>query len=116
MAGIEEVADIRKSWTDRQHRDTDHGCTRTGPKRKIYRRRGLPDQTVPLKQCSTSQQSVAKVTENKQVNILLDFQIQTDKLVMVNQFDIVVDKQQRTAVVVDGEKPRTEGRAANDVG
>ena len=40
--------------------------------------------------------------ENEQVKILWDLQIQTNKLVMANQPDIVVvDKHQRTAVVVD---------------
>ena len=43
-----------------------------------------------------------KVVANKQVKLLWDFQIQNDKLVMANQPDIVVvDKHQRTAVVVD---------------
>ena len=45
--------------------------------------------------------------ENERVKILLDFQIQTDKLVMANQPDVVVvDKHQRTAVVVDVAVPR----------
>ena len=40
--------------------------------------------------------------ENKWVKILRDFQIQTDKLLIANQPDtVVVDKHQRTAVVVD---------------
>ena len=39
--------------------------------------------------------------ENQQVKILWDFQIQTDIVVMANQPDIVVDKHERTAVVVD---------------
>ena len=43
---------------------------------------------------------------NEQVKILLDFQIQTDKLVMNNQPDIVVDEHQRTAVVVNEAIPR----------
>uniref|UniRef100_A0A087YQ23 Uncharacterized protein n=1 Tax=Poecilia formosa TaxID=48698 RepID=A0A087YQ23_POEFO len=43
-----------------------------------------------------------KVVENDRAKILWDFQIQTDKMVMANQPDIVVvDKQQRKAVVVD---------------
>ena len=40
------------------------------------------------------------MAENKQVKILWDFLTQTDRLVMVNQLDIVVvDKHQRTAVI-----------------
>ena len=40
--------------------------------------------------------------ENKRVKILWDFEIQADKLVMANQPDtLVVDKHQRTAVVVN---------------
>ena len=47
-------------------------------------------------------ETLPKVIENKCVKILSDFQIQTDKLVMANQPDtVVVDKHQRTAVVVD---------------
>lgn len=43
-----------------------------------------------------------KVMENNRAKILWDFQIQTDKMVMANQPDIVVmDKQQKTVVVVD---------------
>ena len=43
-----------------------------------------------------------KVMENDQAKILWDFQIQTDKMVMANQPDIVIiDKQQRKAVVID---------------
>uniref|UniRef100_A0A087XGF1 Reverse transcriptase zinc-binding domain-containing protein n=2 Tax=Poecilia formosa TaxID=48698 RepID=A0A087XGF1_POEFO len=43
-----------------------------------------------------------KVVENDRAKILWDFQIQTDKMVMANQPDIVVvDKEQRKAVVVD---------------
>ncbi|CAL9694852.1 unnamed protein product [Knipowitschia caucasica] len=43
-----------------------------------------------------------KVVENERAKILWDFQIQTDRMVMANQPDIVVvDKGQRTAVVVD---------------
>uniref|UniRef100_A0A3B5PPD0 Reverse transcriptase domain-containing protein n=1 Tax=Xiphophorus maculatus TaxID=8083 RepID=A0A3B5PPD0_XIPMA len=43
-----------------------------------------------------------KVAENARAKILWDFQIQTDKMVMANQPDIVVvDKQQRKAVVID---------------
>ncbi|XP_054913489.1 uncharacterized protein LOC129377515 [Poeciliopsis prolifica] len=43
-----------------------------------------------------------KVVENARAKILWDFQIQTDKMVMANQPDIVVvDKHQRKAVVVD---------------
>ena len=43
-----------------------------------------------------------KVVENDQAKILWDFQIQTDKLVMANQPDIVlIDKQQKKAVVID---------------
>ncbi|TWW65014.1 hypothetical protein D4764_22G0006610 [Takifugu flavidus] len=43
-----------------------------------------------------------KVLENKQVKILWDFQIQTDKMVVANQPDIVVvDKHQKTVVVID---------------
>ena len=42
------------------------------------------------------------MSENEWIKILWDFQIQTDRLVMANQPDIVVvDKHQRTAVVVD---------------
>ncbi|KAK7930437.1 hypothetical protein WMY93_006832 [Mugilogobius chulae] len=43
-----------------------------------------------------------KVVENDRAKILWDFQIQTDRMVMANQPDIVVvDKEQRRAVVVD---------------
>uniref|UniRef100_A0A3B3HW39 Reverse transcriptase domain-containing protein n=1 Tax=Oryzias latipes TaxID=8090 RepID=A0A3B3HW39_ORYLA len=43
-----------------------------------------------------------KVVENERAKILWDFQIQTDRMVMANQPDIVVvDKEQRKAVVVD---------------
>ena len=43
-----------------------------------------------------------KVIENDRAKILWDFQIQTDRMVMANQPDIVViDKEQRKAVVVD---------------
>ncbi|XP_051931065.1 uncharacterized protein LOC127607055 [Hippocampus zosterae] len=43
-----------------------------------------------------------KVVENDRAKILWDFQIQTDKMVMANQPDIVIiDKGQRKAVVVD---------------
>ena len=43
-----------------------------------------------------------EVVENKQAKILWDFWIQTDKMVIANQPDIVlVDKHQRTAVVID---------------
>ncbi|KAJ0057310.1 hypothetical protein NL108_002264 [Boleophthalmus pectinirostris] len=43
-----------------------------------------------------------KVVENDRAKILWDFQIQTDRMVMVNQPDIVVvDKKQSRAVVVD---------------
>ncbi|TWW64336.1 hypothetical protein D4764_03G0013440 [Takifugu flavidus] len=43
-----------------------------------------------------------KVLENKQAKMLWDFQIQTDKMVVANQPDIVVvDKPQNTVVVID---------------
>ncbi|XP_051920732.1 uncharacterized protein LOC127600296 isoform X1 [Hippocampus zosterae] len=43
-----------------------------------------------------------KVVENDRAKVLWDFQIQTDKIVMANQPDIVIiDKGQRKAVVVD---------------
>ncbi|TWW66946.1 hypothetical protein D4764_20G0009780 [Takifugu flavidus] len=43
-----------------------------------------------------------KVLENKQAKILWDFQIQTDKMVVANQPDIVVvDKHQKRVVVID---------------
>ena len=43
-----------------------------------------------------------KVVENDRAKVLWDFQIQTDRMVMANQPDIVVvDKEQRKAVVVD---------------
>lgn len=43
-----------------------------------------------------------KVGENKQAEVLWDFQIHTDKMVMANQPDIlVVIKQQKKAVDVD---------------
>ncbi|TWW69428.1 ATP-dependent Clp protease proteolytic subunit, mitochondrial [Takifugu flavidus] len=43
-----------------------------------------------------------KVLENKQAKILWDFQIQTHKMVVVNQPDIVVvDKHRKTVVVID---------------
>ncbi|XP_051914448.1 uncharacterized protein LOC127596235 [Hippocampus zosterae] len=46
-----------------------------------------------------------KVVENDRAKILWDFQIQTDKMVMANQPDIVIiDKGQRKAVVVDTDK------------
>ncbi|KAK7925836.1 hypothetical protein WMY93_008146 [Mugilogobius chulae] len=47
-----------------------------------------------------------KVVENDRAKILWDFQIQTDRMVMANQPDIVVvDKEQRRAVVVDVASP-----------
>ncbi|KAK7929498.1 hypothetical protein WMY93_005893 [Mugilogobius chulae] len=46
--------------------------------------------------------SFVNVVENDRAKILWDFQIQTDRMVMANQPDIVVvDKEQRRAVVVD---------------
>ncbi|TWW61003.1 hypothetical protein D4764_05G0010930 [Takifugu flavidus] len=43
-----------------------------------------------------------KVLENKQAKIPWDFQIQTDKMVVANQPDIVVvNKHQKTVVVID---------------
>ena len=43
--------------------------------------------------------------ENDQATFLWDFQIQTDKLVMANQLDIVLtDKQQKKALVIDLER------------
>ncbi|XP_076740510.1 uncharacterized protein LOC143418686 [Maylandia zebra] len=43
-----------------------------------------------------------RVVENDRAKILWDFQIQTDKMVVANQPDIVVvDKQKKTAVVID---------------
>ncbi len=43
-----------------------------------------------------------KVVENDRAKILWDFKIQTDKLVMANQPDIVlIDKQQKKALVID---------------
>ncbi|TWW67382.1 hypothetical protein D4764_02G0004230 [Takifugu flavidus] len=43
-----------------------------------------------------------KVVENEQTKILWDFQIQTDKMVVANQPDIVVvDKHRKTVVVID---------------
>ncbi|TWW69251.1 hypothetical protein D4764_18G0000570 [Takifugu flavidus] len=43
-----------------------------------------------------------KVLENKQAQILQDFQIQTDKMVVANEPDIVVvDKHEETVVVID---------------
>ncbi len=43
-----------------------------------------------------------KVVENDRARILLDFQIQTDKMVIANQPDIVVvDKQQKKAAVIN---------------
>ncbi len=43
-----------------------------------------------------------KVVENDRAKILWDFQIQTDKMVVANQPDIVVvDKQWKKAVVID---------------
>ena len=43
-----------------------------------------------------------RVMENDRAKILWDFQIQTDKMVVANQPDIVVvDKQKKTAVVID---------------
>ncbi len=43
-----------------------------------------------------------KVVENDRAKILWDFQIQTDKMAIANQPDIVVvDKQRKTAVVIE---------------
>ncbi|MGZ7254081.1 hypothetical protein ACXWO5_10720, partial [Streptococcus pyogenes] len=43
-----------------------------------------------------------RVMENDRAKILWDFQMQTDKMVVANQPDIVVvDKQKKTAVVID---------------
>ncbi|KAM9816571.1 carbohydrate sulfotransferase 6 isoform X4 [Syngnathus typhle] len=51
---------------------------------------------------SSKWEAPPKVAENGRAKILWDFQIQTDKMVMANQPDIVVvDKQQKKAVVVD---------------
>ena len=56
-----------------------------------------------IKNSGSRWETPPKVTENKQVKVLWDFQIQTNKLVLVNQPDMVVDEHQRTAVVVDVE-------------
>ncbi|TWW73493.1 hypothetical protein D4764_15G0008870 [Takifugu flavidus] len=46
-------------------------------------------------------ETTPKVLENKQAKILWDFQIQTDKMVVANQPDVVVvDKHQKTLVVI----------------
>lgn len=45
------------------------------------------------------------MAENDQAKLLWDFQIQTDKVVMANQPDIVADKQRNTAVVIDVAMP-----------
>ncbi|KAK7922439.1 hypothetical protein WMY93_009341 [Mugilogobius chulae] len=51
---------------------------------------------------SSKWETPPKVVENDRAKILWDFQIQTDRMVMANQPDIVVvDKEQRRAVVVD---------------
>ena len=44
--------------------------------------------------------------ENDRAKILRDFHIQTDKTVMVNQLEIVLDKLQKKAVVIDVAIPR----------
>lgn len=42
------------------------------------------------------------MVENDQAKILWDFQMQTDKMIMANQLNIVIiDKQQKTASVTD---------------
>ena len=54
-----------------------------------------------LKAPGSRRETPPMVTDNERVKILWDFQIQTDKLVMANQPDmVVVDKHQRTEVMV----------------
>lgn len=46
------------------------------------------------------------MVENDRAKTLWDFQIKTEKLVMVNQLDIVaMDKQRKTVVVIDAAIP-----------
>ena len=50
----------------------------------------------------SKRETPTKMIENERVKILWDFQIQTDQLVKANQSVIVVvDKHQRTVVMVD---------------
>ena len=41
------------------------------------------------------------MVENKRIKILWDFQIRTDKLIVIQPDVVVVDKHQETAVVID---------------
>ncbi|MDG2555549.1 hypothetical protein P7M41_26505, partial [Vibrio parahaemolyticus] len=75
-----------------------HGCTGTS--------------ALSMGWKSQSHNEGHKVVENGRAKILWDFQIQTDKLVMANQLDIMlVDKQQKKAVVIDVAIPRQQYQA-----
>ena len=49
-------------WTDRQHRDTNHGSTRTGPKHKDHRGQDLPEEIRPKVQlCKDAPETVQHI-------------------------------------------------------
>ncbi len=43
----QEIIVAGKGWSERQHKGTNHGSTRTGVEHKISRSRGLPHQQDP---------------------------------------------------------------------
>ena len=135
-----------KSWSERQHRGTNNGSSRTGPEHKSNRShiRQDPRRRLSKEASQTVQHIVAgckmqagiayierhnqvagivyrnicavyglevpkskwetppKAVENDKAKVLSDFQIQTDKQVMVNHLDfVVVEKLQKKAVVTD---------------
>ncbi|XP_057700706.1 uncharacterized protein LOC130921080 [Corythoichthys intestinalis] len=80
------------------------GCCATSPSNRV------PTLVSPGNICAecgletprSQWETPAKVLENESAKILWDFWIQTDKMLMANQPNIVImDKQQRTAVVID---------------
>ncbi|XP_055359974.1 uncharacterized protein LOC129603341 [Betta splendens] len=87
---ITEVADLNKSY---------QWLERAGLKDIVYRNICAE---YGLETPRSKWETPPKVVENERAKILWDFQIQTDRMVIVNQPDIVVvDKEQRKAVVVD---------------
>lgn len=61
-------------------------------------------------------ESSPKMEENDRVKILWDFQIQTNKMVIPNQTDIVIiDKKPRTAVAIDVAIPEKGTRESVEI-
>ena len=85
----QDLAVTGEGWSQEQNRGTDHGSTRTS-----------------LLQTGSQWTTPPKVIANDQVRILWDFQIQTNKMVVANQLDIlIVIKQEKKAIVVDDAIP-----------